>query len=212
MSWAQLRTQKAKAPLCATDPLACIADITLGPSVHCANERWRPLLPPHDLIGGPYTAPSCAKGAWLHDEVDGLTEVGGWTTAPISWPRRKKSGRPSLILTGDLVRALHVESVAAICHWWSVGPTKVWHWRQSLGIKTTPGSHSIARRGVPEDAAARGRAKAASPESLAKMAKSKTGVPAHPRTRDALLRAAKAAKPDGWGKRANKWMQDAKRK
>ena len=58
-----------------------------------------------DLIAGPYHPPACRKGDWLVDELDGLTEVGGWTDAPISWPRRKKGGRPSLILTAELARA-----------------------------------------------------------------------------------------------------------
>lgn len=62
------------------------------------------------------------------------------------------------------------------------------------------------RTGVPPEAAARGRAKAASPESQAKMMTSKRGVPAHPNTAKALLDAARKPKPDGWGQRASQWM------
>lgn len=169
-------------------------------------------MPSVEMIGAPYVPPPCRVGDWLDDEIDGLLEVGGWTDAPISWPRRKKTGRPSLILTAELARAVRTESVAAICHWWGVRPTKVWMWRKALDVETTPGSQLIARRGVPPAAAAKGRARAAEPDARAKMAEAKRGKPAPPQTRDALLRAAKAPKPTGWGKRANKWMQEAKSK
>ena len=42
------------------------------------------------------------------------------------------------------------------------------------------------------------------------MSATKSGVAAHPNTKQALLKAAKGPKPDGWGKRANDWMQAAK--
>jgi len=164
-----------------------------------------------DLIAGPYTPPACRAGDWLGDEIEGATEVGGWTDARIPWPRRKKTGRASLIITSELARAVRTESVAAICHWWGVGPTKVWQWRKALGVDTTPGSQRIARRGVPAEAAAKGRARAAEADIRARMADAKRGKPAHPNTRAALLNAAKRPKPPGWGKRSNKWMQDAKR-
>ena len=165
-----------------------------------------------DLIAGPYAAPAVQAGDWLDDARDGLLEVGGWTHGRIPWPRRKKTGRHSPILCGDLVRAVQTESVTAICHWWGVGQTTVWAWRQALCVDTTDGSQRIARRGVPEDAAARGRERAASPESRSKMAESKRAMPAHPNTRAALLDAAKNPKPAGWGKRANRWMREAKAK
>lgn len=114
-------------------------------------------------------------------------EVGGWTDAPIAWPRRKKTGRRSLILTAELARAVRTESAAAICHWWGVGPTKVWQWRQALGVETTKGSQRIACRGVPADGAAKGRKRAAQPDARIRMAKTKRGKLVHPNTRAALL-------------------------
>lgn len=166
-----------------------------------------------ELIGGPYTAPAVRAGDWIDDEIDGRIEVGGWTSAPISWPRRKKNGRPSLILTAELARAVRTESVEAICHWWGVGATKVWMWRQALGVgRITAGTRKLLqeRTGVPEAAAALGRQRARTPESLAKMAQSKRGKKASPATRAALLAAAKASKPPGWGARANAWMRHTK--
>lgn len=168
-------------------------------------------VPP--LIAGPYPAPRCSVGDWIDDEIDGRLQVGGWTDALIPWPRRLKTGRPSLILTAELARAVRTESVSAICHWWGVGPTKVWQWRQTLGIgRITAGTRQLLqeRTGVPPEAAARGRKRAAAPEIRARMAETKRGAPMHPATRSALLRAASAPKPAGWGKRANAWMRAAK--
>jgi len=108
-------------------------------------------------------------------------------------------GRLSLILCGDLVGALHVESSEAIQHYWAVGPVTVWKWRQALGIgRVTPGTRQLLqeRTGVPEEAAARGRAAAASPQAVAKMAQAKRGKPAPETTREGLLRAAGQPKPE----------------
>lgn len=161
------------------------------------------------LIAAPYFAPTCIAGDWIDDEIDGSLQVGGWTTAPISWPRRRKTGRPALILTSELVRAVQTESAAAICHWWGVGPTKVWQWRQALGVgRVTDGTRLRLqqRTGVPPEAAARGRALATSAERLTRMAATKRGVPVPAATRAGLLRAAKRRKPAGWGVRANAKM------
>lgn len=169
-------------------------------------------MPPGDtpsLVGGPYRAPAVRAGDWLDDEIDGRLEVGGWTVAPLSWPRRRKNGRPALILTAELARAVRIESVEAVCYWWGVGATKVWMWRQALGVgRVTDGTRALLqeRTGVPADAAARGREAAARPESRRRMAATKAGMPAPAAVRAGLLRAARAPKPPGWGKRANAWM------
>ncbi|RWR28865.1 hypothetical protein D2T31_12190 [Sinirhodobacter populi] len=164
---------------------------------------------PPTLISGPYHPPDISDG-WLDDAADGLVEVGGWTSAPIPWPRRKKTGRHSPILCGDLILAVSIESSAAIQHYWGVSEGTVWRWRQALGIgRVTPGTRERLRTetGVPEVAAARGREIAASPESRCKMAASKRGKPIHPNTKVALSEAIKQPKPDGWGARANAWMR-----
>lgn len=170
----------------------------------------KPDAPP--LLFGPYRAPDISDG-WLVDWVDGAIEVGGWTHAPIQWPRRKKTGKHSPILCDDLIRAVMMESSAAIQHHWGVSEGTVWKWRQALGVgRVTPGTRDRLRTetGVPEDAAARGREAAMTPEARARMAASKTGQPAHPNVKAALLRAAKSPKPAGWGARANAWMQEVK--
>lgn len=165
------------------------------------------------LLFGPYAAPDVSEGH-LVDWTDGLIEVGGWTTAPIPWPRRKKTGKHSPILCDELIRAVMMESSAAVQHHWGVSEATVWKWRQALGVgRVTPGTRDRLRTetGVPEDAAARGREAAKSPEARARLSASKTGKPAHPKIKAGLLRAAKARKPEGWGARANAWMQEVKR-
>lgn len=167
------------------------------------------------LINGPYLPPACQVGDWLDDEIDGRVQVGGWTDAPIPWPRRKKTGRHSPILCGDLVRAVQTESVEAIAHHWGVGPTTVWKWRKALGVdRITDGTRKLLqeRTGVPPEASARGRERAMRPEGRAKMAETKRGRPAAESTRAALLKAAKRPKPVEWGKRANAWMLEGKRR
>ncbi len=58
----------------------------------------------HLLLGAPYTSPLVIPGDWLVDELEGAVEVGGFTDGLFRWPTRKRSGRPSPILCGDLLR------------------------------------------------------------------------------------------------------------
>lgn len=169
------------------------------------------------LIGGPYGPPVVRAGDWLSDEIDGLVEVGGHSNGPIPWPRRKKTGRASLILCGDLVRAVRTESALAIMTHFGVSAGTVRKWRAAFGVdrKNNDGTQALYKAYAPDkltdERAEKGRARANRPEAKAKMAATKTGKPAHPKTRAALLRSAKASKPTGWGKRANEWMRRAKK-
>lgn len=158
--------------------------------------------------------PSAKRGDWLLDERYGLVEVGGWTDAAIPWPYRKKTGRRSLILCGKLVDDVRNKSETYICNAYGVGAVTVWAWRKALGVgRMTDGTRNLLRlnTGVPPDAAARGRAAARSPESIAKIAATKRGQPAHPKTSDALYNAACRGKSSEWGKRANAWMAEGRK-
>mgnify|MGYP001563809477 CR=1 FL=1 len=165
------------------------------------------------LLAGPYIPPD---GAVLYDEIDGDVEVGGWSNGPISWPRRKKTGRHSLILCGDLVRAVRTESAEAIIWWFGVSAVTVAKWRSALGVdrKNNPGTLRLNKLYAPQkltpERAAKGREAAAHPDIIAKRAASKRGKPAHPNTKAALLEAARRPKPEEWGKRANRWMREKK--
>ncbi len=170
------------------------------------------------LVGGPYRHPNVKPGGRIMDEIDGLVVVGGYTSAPIPWLRRRKTGRASLILCDDLVTAVRRESALAICHHFGVSNGTVSKWRNALGVdrQNNAGTQRLYREliGVklPDEKAARGREAASLPEAKSRAAVVRKGVPAHPNTRAALLAAAKAPKPKGWGKRANQWMQEAKDK
>ena len=157
------------------------------------------------LLGGPYLAPDVRPGDWLEDAERGSVQVGGYTeTARIPWPRLKKTGKASLILCGDLIRAVQTESALAIGYWWGVSGVVVARWRKVLGISQTGSEGSLqlyrkyTQQKLPEAVAARGREKALSPESKAQRVAKITGRPAHPATREALLEAAKRPKSAEW--------------
>jgi len=59
-------------------------------------------------------------------------KVGSWSAGLIPWPRRYRTG--SIILCGDLVRAVKLESVEAVCFHWGVCRNVVQNWRQALHV------------------------------------------------------------------------------
>jgi len=87
------------------------------------------------LVNGPYKPPQVKPGDWLDDEIRGMVEVGGWSNAPIAWPRRRIRGRYNLILCGDLITAVRNESVEAIVHHFGATKTTVMIWREALGVR-----------------------------------------------------------------------------
>ena len=97
------------------------------------------------LLYGPYRAPRCAVGDRLVCECRGreLT-VSGMTDAPISWPLARVGGGASLIVCGELTRAIRTESKLAIAHHWGIKPATVWKWRRALGAtRTTNGTRRL---------------------------------------------------------------------
>lgn len=123
---------------------------------------------PPALIGGPHELPRNAHIGVAHDcEVRGELVVTGFTDAPIPWIRgrpHKGKGPPTLIVCGDLARAVREESARAVAHWWGVTSRTVTTWRKSLGVgPITPGSSAAWAANVPEpptskEAVERGRA------------------------------------------------------
>lgn len=174
------------------------------------------LLPDEDrfkLVGGPYYPPAVRRDAWLMDEERGNVCVGGYSEGRIPWPRVKKTGTASLILCGDLVRAVKTESALAIKYWFGVGDGVIARWRKTLKVKQT-GSEGSRRlyqqykpRKLTEERVERARENAKSEESRAKSSVTKTGQPAHPSIRAGLLRAAKQPKSEEWKKQHSLNMQ-----
>lgn len=69
-------------------------------------------MPKDSLLFGPYSSPGIKVGESVECfHRDRLVLVGAISDGRIQWPLAKKTGRKSLILCGDLVRAVRHESV-----------------------------------------------------------------------------------------------------
>src|SRR6266700_2528761 len=89
------------------------------------------------LLFGPYRMPRCKIGRWLTCRRRGKVRVVGISDALITWPMTRPErggGHLSLILCGDLVRAVQSESEVAVAHHWRVSKLTVWAWRKALGV------------------------------------------------------------------------------
>jgi hypothetical protein len=154
------------------------------------------------LLFGPYRVPKCRVGGSLVCRMRGKVRVTGIMDAPMQWPytpRSRKCPRPSVIVCGDLVRALRRESATAIAYWWGVSICTVWRWRISLGVEQfTEGTRDLCRRWLPEkldEEALQNQKKALrSPECMAKRAASLRGKPMPAKVKRALLKANRGRK------------------
>jgi hypothetical protein len=70
------------------------------------------------LLFGPYRTPRCRVGQRVRCLARGAVTVHALTDAPIPWPVGKRGRALSLVLCGDLARAVRRESVVAVAHWW----------------------------------------------------------------------------------------------
>lgn len=96
----------------------------------------RRIRPDHFKLHGNYRTPRFSIGAKVQCEVRGELKIVGMTDAPIPWPLGvgRRGGAKSLIIRGDLVRAIRRESVSAVCHWFGVDELTAWKWRKVLGV------------------------------------------------------------------------------
>jgi hypothetical protein len=149
------------------------------------------------LLFGPYHAPKCRVGSQLDCEARGRSVVvGGISDGLIQWPYAKKRGPRSLILCGDLIEAVALESETAVAHHWGVATITVRHWRRALGVPAeTVGSVRLKRH-----YRAIGREVSRSAESRAKMSAAHAHRPPCPQFREAALEAAKRPKSEAWKK------------
>jgi hypothetical protein len=147
------------------------------------------------LLFGPYLAPRCRVGSWLDCEARGRTVVvGGMSDAPIQWPYARKKGPRSLILCGDLVRAVQTESLAAVAHHWGVGSSTVSVWRKALEVpRNTVGTLRLVRH-----YRAIGREASRSPVSRAKMSAAHSHRLPSPQFLAGAVAAAKRPKSEAW--------------
>ena len=106
------------------------------------------------LLYGPYQPPEIPPDHTLFCEMRGYLPVGRWSDASIPWPKRWRAN--SLILCGDLVRAVRQESVDAVSYHWGVCRGVVQTWRKALGVpENTPGTSHYRKWSMAHGAARR---------------------------------------------------------
>lgn len=89
----------------------------------------------HTLLGGPYRPPKNVKPGDVLQTPDGRETVYAISTAgQIPWPAKARGGHLVPILHGDLVRAVRVESVEAVCALAGVSRWTVQDWRRRCGV------------------------------------------------------------------------------
>ncbi len=85
------------------------------------------------LLFGPYHPPRTRPGRFLFCEWRGTVKVGDYSDRPIPWPMKWRTR--SLILCGDLVRAVKQESEIAVAYHWGVSVAVVTKWRKALEVE-----------------------------------------------------------------------------
>jgi len=94
------------------------------------------------LLYGPYAPPRTRRGRFLPCELRGTVKVGGYSDGPIPWPIKWRTR--SLILFGDLVRAVRQESAMGVAYHWAVCTDLVSKWRRALGVEPiTAGTRAL---------------------------------------------------------------------
>lgn len=107
-------------------------------------------LPPHHFGFGVYRAPLVFVGDEILCARFGCVRVVGWSDGPFCWPTCQISGPRSLILFGDLERAVELESADAITIAWGVSRATVYAWRKVLDVaRTNAGTAQRYRDNVP---------------------------------------------------------------
>ena len=82
----------------------------------------------YELYFGPYSQPEYKYGEELFCECRGWMKVVSQSYSPIPWPigcTIPRAGRDSLILCGDLERAVKNESAQAVVYWWGASRSVV---------------------------------------------------------------------------------------
>lgn len=108
--------------------------------------KQRPQIERFRLQFGPYAPPKVPRKNRLLCEMRGYLKVSPtWSDGLIPWPRRYQTG--SIILCGDLVPAVKMESVEAICYHWGVCRNVVQNWRHALGVpEFNPGTRQLFKQ------------------------------------------------------------------
>jgi hypothetical protein len=139
-------------------------------------------MDPHALHFGPYTSPAFEFGDVVECEVRGPVRIIKLTDAPIPWPIGiAPEGGRSLVVYGDLARAVRREANKAVAHHWGVTGQTITKIRRGLGIGRTEGDtllfKAYGKRPEHRKAMAAMWATARDPVRRSKIAEAKRGKP-----------------------------------
>ncbi len=164
------------------------------------------------LLFAPYRAPQVKYGDTVQCSIRGTVRVVGWKEdGLIVWPLgrpARQAGHASLILFGDLERAIRTESELAVAHHWKISITTIWKFRRALGVgRITDGTAKLYSEYAPAKVASElSRVKSnftnRTAERRQHMSEKKTGRPMHPATKAALFRAVSRPKSEDWKRQA----------
>lgn len=150
---------------------------------------------------GPYKTPRFKYGDIVCDESRGDVKIVGLTDAPIPWPigARGPKGMKTIVLYKGLVRAVRMESITAVRHWWGVTHTPVYRWRKALGVgRFNDGTLRLhaahAKLPAVRRALAMGHDHVRDPGRMAKIIAYHAGRPKPAHVRKTLLKARKGKK------------------
>jgi len=131
---------------------------------------------------GPYRTPFVRLGNRLMCVLRGELLIVGVTAGRIPWPigQAGRNRNRSIVLCGDLERAVERESFQAVAYWWGVSQSTVAKWRRALKVPSMNEGTRLLRVAYaksPAGNAARQKAwnKARDPARREKIAASKRG-------------------------------------
>lgn len=147
-------------------------------------------------LHGTYSTPRYRLGQRVECEARGTVQIVGTSAGRIPWPIGRKGRSVSLVIYGDLYRAIQAESPTAVAYHWGVSVRVVSRWRSALGIagKRTEGSKRL-RAECGKDLAVLKAGKPRAPETIAKMRVANVGKVASEATRAKMRAAAKGRRP-----------------
>jgi hypothetical protein len=152
------------------------------------------------LIDGPYYSPRTDRGRFLVCELRGTVKIGGYSEAPIPWPRIWH--RRSLAICGDLLRALRTESVFAVSYYWGLSKAIVSPYRQLFSVpRVNPGTDRLIREFVIQASC--------TAEARAKQSAAREGRPSAESARDLerLRRIQRRSKPKTWRRKMSERLR-----
>ena len=154
------------------------------------------------LYFGPYETPRYRIGQSVLCERFGYVEIVGTSSGRIPWPLGRRPGtraRASLVLFGDLTKAVREETGVAVRYWWGAGVVAVDAMRKALEVSGfTAGTQQRQQEINQLPAVKAGRlkawAKARDPERRRKIAEARKGKPRSPEVVAAMSRRMKGSR------------------